>query len=228
MEQLIDFKALREKQKQLAAQIIVTDQLDKPQPEIIGGADVGFEQGGAITRGVIVVLKFPELKLLEHRIARIKTCMNYRSGLLAFREYPALLAAWEQLSRKPDLLLVDGQGIAHPNRLGLASHFGLLADVPTIGVAKSRLYGQWEKSADTRVAQPLLNNNQQIGWVWHSKKRCNPLFISPGHRVGMTSALDFVQRSTAGYRLPEPTRLADAIASRRYTSLTILYESTAC
>ncbi len=121
------------------------------------------------------------------------TSLPYIPGLLSFREYPALLAAWAQLQQRPDLILVDGQGIAHPRRLGVASHFGLLVDVPTIGVAKSRLCGDFlPLHQDVGAVQPLFDNDEQLGWVWRSKIRCNPLFISPGHRVSVGSALAWV------------------------------------
>lgn len=121
------------------------------------------------------------------------------------------------LSQKPDLMMVDGQGISHPRRLGIASHFGILVDVPTIGVAKKRLCGHYQDLSDEPGSQqPLMDKGEQLGWVWRSKKRCNPLFISPGHRVSLDSALLWVQRCMAGYRLPEPTRWADGIASSRH------------
>lgn len=213
----LDFHKLRLIQKQLAGQVILTDQLDR-QPQIIGGADVGYIRDGAqsIARGVIVLVEFPSLKLIEHQIAHILSDMPYYSGLLAFREYPVLQEAWKSLSQKPDLLLVDGQGIAHPNRLGLASHFGLLVNVPTIGVAKNRFCGNTAELGDKQNSiQPLTDKNQQIGWVLRSKKKCNPLYISPGHKMSLASSLIWVQRCIAGYRLPEPTRMADALASRR-------------
>jgi len=177
---------------------------------------VGFEQGGDITRAALIILEYPSLKLVEHRIARVATTMPYIPGFLSFREMPALLEAWQQLSQLPDLLFVDGHGISHPRRLGVAAHFGSLVDVPTIGVAKKRLCGRFaELDAEPGSRQPLLDKGEQIGWVWRSKARCNPLFISTGHRVSMDSALQWVEACTAGYRLPEPTRWADAVASGR-------------
>lgn len=153
---------------------------------------------------------------MEYKVARIATTMPYIPGFLSFREYPALLAAWEQLSQKPDLLFVDGHGISHPRRLGVASHFGLLVDVPTIGVAKKRLCGKFEPlSAEPGALAPLIDKNEQLAWVWRSKARCNPLFVATGHRVSTDTALAWVQRCMKGYRLPEPTRWADAVASGR-------------
>lgn len=212
----MDLASLRAKQLELASSVSRTDSLDVDPPRLIGGADVGFEQGGEVTRAAMVLLKYPSLELVEHRVARIATTMPYIPGFLSFREYPALLAAWEQLSKSPDLLFVDGHGISHPRRVGVASHFGLLVDVPTIGVAKKRLCGQYDGLSDEPGATaPLMDKGEQLGWVWRSKKRCNPLFISTGHRVSADSALAWVQRCMAGYRLPEPTRWADAVASGR-------------
>ncbi|MTD39320.1 deoxyribonuclease V [Erwinia sp. CPCC 100877] len=212
----MDLASLRAKQVELASSVSRADRLDVDPPRLIGGADVGFEQEGEVTRAAMVLLKYPSLELVEHRVARIATTMPYIPGFLSFREVPALLAAWEQLSQLPDLLFVDGHGISHPRRVGVASHFGLLVDVPTIGVAKKRLCGKYEGLSDEPGATALLmDKGEPLGWVWRSKKRCNPLFISTGHRVSADSALAWVQRCMAGYRLPEPTRWADAVASGR-------------
>lgn len=212
----MDLASLRAQQLELASSVIRKDRLDKDPPDLIGGADVGFEQGGEVTRAAMVLLKYPSLELVEYTVARVATTMPYIPGFLSFRETPALMAAWQQLSQKPDLLFVDGHGISHPRRLGVASHFGLLVDVPTIGVAKKRLCGKFEPlSAEPGALAPLLDKGEQLAWVWRSKARCNPLFISTGHRVGMDNALAWVQRCMNGYRLPEPTRWADAVASER-------------
>ncbi|HGT2669841.1 TPA: deoxyribonuclease V [Raoultella planticola] len=212
----MDLASLRERQQELAASVIREDRLDRDPPRLIGGADVGFEQEGEVTRAAIVLLAYPSLELVEYQVARVATTMPYIPGFLSFRETPALLAAWQQLAQKPDLLFVDGHGISHPRRLGVASHFGLLVDVPTIGVAKKRLCGQFMLPGDEPGAlAPLMDKNEQLAWVWRSKARCNPLFVSTGHRVALDSALIWVQRCIKGYRLPEPTRWADAVASRR-------------
>lgn len=213
---MIDTQALRAEQRLRASEVIRQDDFLVAPPAFIAGADVGFEQDGAVTRAAIAILRYPSLELVEYQVARVATTMPYIPGFLSFREYPALLAAWEQLQQKPDLVLVDGHGISHPRRLGVASHFGLLVNVPTIGVAKKRLCGKFSPLDEAVGAlAPLEDKGEQLGWVWRSKARCNPLFISTGHRVGADSALAWVQRCMAGYRLPEPTRWADAIASRR-------------
>lgn len=212
----MDLASLRAQQLELASSVIRDDRFNSDPPDLIGGADVGFEQGGEVTRAAMVLLKYPSLELVEYQVARIATTMPYIPGFLSFRETPALMAAWQQLSQKPDLLFVDGHGISHPRRLGVASHFGLLADVPTIGVAKKRLCGKFEPlPPEAGALAPLIDKDEQLAWVWRSKARCNPLFISTGHRVSLESALAWVQRCTQGYRLPEPTRWADAVASER-------------
>ncbi|ACR67427.1 deoxyribonuclease V [Edwardsiella ictaluri] len=210
----MDLPALRSEQRARAVQVEQVDRWETPA--FIAGADVGFEQDGLVTRAALAVLRYPELTLVEYQVARIETQMPYIPGFLSFREYPALLQAWGLLQHRPQLVMVDGHGIAHPRRLGIASHFGLLADVPTIGIAKRRLCGQSAPLDETPgSAVALMDGTEQLGWVLRSKARCHPLFISGGHRVSTDSALTWVQRCLRGYRLPEPTRWADAIASRR-------------
>lgn len=214
----INLEQLKQQQLDYACRIITQDDFDFSEPRYIGGTDVGFENGGEITRAAMVVLSYPDLALVEYKIAKIKTAFPYIPGYLSFREYPALLQAWQQIDHKPDLLLVDGQGVAHPRGIGIASHLGLLLNMPTIGVAKKRLYGQHAELAGTPLAYEKLMDKsaeQQIGWVLRSKIRCNPLFISAGHRVSQQTALKWVINCLQGYRLPEPTRFADAVASNK-------------
>ncbi|OAT31449.1 deoxyribonuclease V [Proteus myxofaciens] len=211
---MINTQQLRQEQIEKAQQIILEDQYETPT--LIAGADVGFEEGGAVTRAAIVIFRYPSFEIIEYQIARIPTTLPYIPGLLSFRECPALLEAWKNLKQKPALIFVDGQGIAHPRRLGVASHFGLLVDTPTIGVAKSRLCGI-DKTISEEVGSydTLMDKNEQIGWIYRSKKRCKPLYISPGYKVSMKGALQWVECCMKGYRLPEPTRWADGIASNR-------------
>lgn len=212
---MIDCQLMIAEQKKKASQIITKDQFSAPV-SLIAGADVGFEQNGQITRAAIAILTYPALTLVEYKIARINTVLPYIPGLLSFRELPALISAWQSLTLKPQLIMVDGHGISHPRRLGVASHFGLTVDVPTIGVAKKRLCGCALPVGDEIASkQPLLDNEKQIGWVWRSKLRCNPLYISVGHKISLSTALMWVEYCMRGYRLPEPTRWADAIASER-------------
>lgn len=205
----------RRVQQRLAAEVMLRD--DAPEaPRWLGGFDVGFEDAGAITRAAAVLLAADTLQPVATEVVRVPTSMPYVPGLLSFRELPALVAALERLPHTPDLVFVDGHGIAHPRRLGIAAHFGVVTGLPSIGVAKNVLCGRHDPlGALDGEHVPLLHRGEQIGWALRSKVRCNPLFVSPGHRVSMQGALDAVLRTLRGYRLPEPTRLADRLASRR-------------
>lgn len=211
----INLEQLKLTQQQLAEQVNLTDDFNS-SITLVGGTDVGFEDEGKTTRAAIVILTYPDFDVVEYHVARLKTEFPYIPGYLSFREYPALLSAWEQVEHKPDLLLVDGQGVAHPRQLGIASHLGLLLDMPTIGVAKKRLCGHYNPLPKVAgQVTPLTDKQQQIGWVLQSKNNCNPLFISSGHRISQASALNWVNLCLRGYRLPEPTRWADAVASNK-------------
>ncbi|MGF1497169.1 MAG: deoxyribonuclease V [Elainellaceae cyanobacterium] len=199
-------------QHQLKGEIVLTDAIGEVAH--VAGIDVGFEDDGNTTRAAVAVLSFPELKLVEQAIARQPTRFPYIPGLLSFREVPAVLDALAQLTTVPDLLLCDGQGTAHPRRFGIACHVGWLTDLPAIGVAKSRLIGNHAELAPEKGAQqPLVHQEQTIGAVLRNRDRTNPLYISPGHRISLPTALDYVQRCTTKYRLPETTRFAHRLAS---------------
>lgn len=202
-------------QSRLAGQVVLEDRLPA-EPRFLAGFDVGFGDDGRTTRAAVVRLDADTLEPVEHHIARVPTSMPYVPGLLSFRELPALLAALALLSRPPDLVFVDGQGIAHPRRLGIAAHFGVVTGLPSIGVAKKRLHGPFEAPGPERGDRsPILDGGERIGWALRSRPRCNPLIVSPGHRVSVDGALDWTLRCLRGWRLPEPTRLADRLASRR-------------
>lgn len=205
----------RRLQDRLAGDVVLRD--DVPEtPRWLAGFDVGFEDEGATTRAAAVLLAADTLQPIAAEVVRLPTSMPYVPGLLSFRELPALVAALERLPQVPDLVFVDGQGIAHPRRLGIAAHFGVVTGLPAIGVAKNVLCGHHEvPGAGAGERTPLIHRGEQIGWALRSKLRCNPLIVSPGHRVSMQGALDGVLRTLRGYRLPEPTRLADRLASRR-------------
>lgn len=201
-------------QTELAKRVSLQD--DFAEPRILAGFDVGLEEEGAITRAAVVLLDAETLKPIESHIARVNTSMPYVPGLLSFRELPALMAALAMLTRMPDLVFVDGQGIAHPRRLGIAAHFGVVTGLPSLGVAKKVLAGRHDQPEQIQGEHtPLIHRGEQVGWALRSKLRCNPLIVSPGHRVSMQASLHWVLRTLRGYRLPEPTRLADRIASRR-------------
>lgn len=199
-------------QRELRAHLILTDHLEPVRR--VAGVDVGFEAAGTVTRAAVAVLRYPELDVLETAIARRPTAFPYIPGLLSFRELPAVLAALEQLREPPDLLLCDGQGIAHPRRFGIASHLGLLVDIPAIGVAKTRLCGTHEEPPNQRGAwTPLWGQGEIIGAVLRTRPGVKPLYISPGHRVGLETAIAYVMGCCTRYRLPETTRHAHRLAS---------------
>lgn len=180
----------------------------------VAGVDVGFEDGGRVTRAAVAVLDYPSLALVESAVARLPTAFPYVPGLLSFREVPAVLAALEQLQALPDLLLCDGQGYAHPRRFGIACHLGLLLDLPSIGVGKSRLLGRYAEPDLTKGAwTPLWDKGEVIGAVLRSRAGVAPLFVSTGHRVSLAAAREWVLRCTLRYRLPETTRQAHRLAS---------------
>ena len=199
-------------QEQLAPQVITQDRLGAVRH--VAGVDVGFEEEGAITRAAIAVLSFPELQLVDQAIARRPTTFPYIPGFLSFRELPAVLEALANVNIAPDLLLCDGQGLAHPRRFGIACHLGVLADVPAIGVAKSLFVGKHTEVGDERGAwQPLLDRGDTIGAALRTRPGTRLLFISSGHRISLPTALDYVLRCTTKYRLPETTRWAHNLAS---------------
>lgn len=199
-------------QRELRAHLILEDRLSPVQR--VAGVDVGFEAGGTVTRAAVAVLGYPGLELLETTIARRPTTFPYLPGLLSFRELPAVLEALEQLPELPDLLLCDGQGIAHPRRFGLASHLGLLTDIPSIGVAKTRLCGTHEEPPNQRGAwTPLRINHEVIGAALRSRPGVKPLYISPGHCISLETSIQFVMACCTRYRLPETTRHAHRLAS---------------
>ncbi len=201
-------------QQQLHTHVITQDCLGPVN--YVAGVDVGFEDQGRVTRAAVVVLRFPALQEVEHTIARRPTTFPYVPGLLSFRELPAVLEALERLTVEPGVLLCDGQGIAHPRRLGIASHLGVLLDRPTIGVAKSRLCGHHGPVPAGRGDwTPLLDGAETIGAVLRTRSGVKPLYISVGHRISLTTAIHYVMACTRRFRLPETTRQADRLASRR-------------
>ena len=185
---------------------------DNRQVSSIGGVDISIKTETA--HAAIVVIRYPDLTPREAATADAPLVFPYIPGLLAFREGPAVLAAWDKLQNKPDMLMFDGQGIAHPRGIGIASQMGLWLERPTIGVAKSRLYGRHEEVGPKRGDQAALldKNGHMIGTVLRSREKTNPLYISPGHLIDVKHATKFVLACIAGYRLPEPTRWAHKIA----------------
>lgn len=180
-------------------------------PRTIAGIDVGVS--GEIARAAVVVLTYPDLQPVEQAIAEKPVSFPYIPGLLSFREVPAILDALQRLSTPPDLLMCDAQGRAHPRRLGLASHLGVLLDKPTIGCAKSRLLGTHDEVPDAPGAWvPLIDQDEVVGAVLRTRAGVHPLYISVGHRIDLPGAINLVMACCRGHRLPEPTRLAHLAA----------------
>jgi len=201
----------RDIQASLREKLIIRD--DSSPLQHIAGVDVGYDNQRGLAHASIVVMRFPELTPLLHIQKFTPVDFPYISGLLAFREIPAILAALEELPAMPDLLMVDGHGIAHPKRMGIAAHLGLLLDVPSIGVAKSRLTGSFTMPELEKGSYfPLMAGQERIGTVLRSKDKVKPLFISPGHRVSIETALEITLKCLTRYRLPEPTRMADKLS----------------
>ncbi len=202
-------------QQEIRERVSLRDQFPKTI-STVAGTDVGFKEKGKITRAAVVVLDAHSLLPLEETVVEIPTCFPYVPGYLSFRELPALLQAVAQLTIEPDVFLCDGQGIAHPRRVGLASHLGVLLDKATIGVAKSRLCGIYEEPGLERGdVSHLMDGEEQLGWVLRSRTNIKPILISPGHRVSLPSTLRIVSENLGRFRLPEATRLADKLASRK-------------
>lgn len=203
-------------QRELAARVVCED--DFGRIETIGGTDIScrFRDPRAPVHAAIVTLGWPDLAVREIAGASLLPPFPYVSGYLGFRESPSLVDAFAQLAHKPDLLFVDGQGIAHPRGLGIASHLGLLLDVPTIGVAKSILVGEpaGELGPQAGDCTPLVWQQRTVAMAVRTKPRCRPLYVSVGHRISLASAVDHVLRAVQGYRMPEPTRLAHDAANQ--------------
>ncbi|HEY9767087.1 MAG TPA: deoxyribonuclease V [Coleofasciculaceae cyanobacterium] len=204
-------------QAQLKHQVIASDCLAKVK--YVAGVDIGFEDNYATSKAAVVVLTYPELELVEQAIARIPTAFPYVPGYLSFREIPAILEVLPQLKITPDLILCDGQGLAHPRRLGLACHLGVLLDIPTIGVAKSLLIGQHESVPLEKGSwKPLMDKDETIGVALRSRTKVKPIYVSIGHKISLPTAIDYVMGCLTKYRLPETTRWADKLASHRKQS----------
>jgi deoxyribonuclease V len=183
---------------------------------LVAGVDVGIPRGAKIARAAVAVLTFPGLEPLEDALAELPVVFPYVPGLLSFREVPVIIKALEKLEHRPDLFLCDAHGLAHPRRFGLACHLGLLTDTPSIGVAKSRLIGTHaEVPAERGQWCPLEDKGEVIGAVLRSRARVKPIYVSIGHLVNLDTAIDLVLQATPRYRLPETTRRADRLASRR-------------
>ena len=182
-------------------------------PRWVGGADASYDRAEKRIHGAIAVFTFPDLTLVEEVALEGPCPFPYIPGLLSFREAPIIVEIWKKLTQRPEVLLVDGQGIAHPRGLGIAAHLGILLDVPTIGVAKSKLVGEGEEPGkEAGAASPLFWQGQMVGWILRTRTGIQPVYVSPGHRVSLTDSREIALDCVRKFRLPEPLRQADRLS----------------
>ncbi len=200
-------------QRELAGRIILEDHVG--EVHLVAGVDMAINEGNGMARAAVVLLTYPEMEIVERHIYEEAIRMPYMPGLLSFREAPSVLGAFKKLSRRPDLVMVDGQGIAHPRRMGIGAHLGLWLEIPTIGCAKSILLGHYDKAALGEEAGswvPLVDKKEVIGAMVRTRTRVNPMIISAGHLISLETSIHYVLTCSKGYRLPEPTRQADKLS----------------
>lgn len=198
-------------QRRLAAQVSRSNEVGVPR--FIAGVDISVDKGQGVATGAVVVLKYPELGVLETKVVNDKLNFPYIPGLLSFREAPLILATCQKLTVAPDLILVDGQGIAHPRRMGLASHIGLWLNSPTIGCAKSLLCGTHQvPGTEPGSYAEVVDHGEIIGAALRTKLGTKPIYVSIGHKIDLPTAIHWVMECCRGYRIPEPTRLAHLAA----------------
>lgn len=186
----------------------------KTEIKTVAGADISFNKFSTTIYAGVVVLALPSLEVLEEVGIVSETRFPYVPGLLSFRESPAVLEAWQRLKIEPDAVLFDGQGIAHPRRVGIASHVGMMINRPTVGCAKSVLVGKYEEPPPERGSwTPLIDKGETIGAALRTKTRVSPIFVSPGHLIDLEGAIELTLRSDGGYRQPEPTRRAHLLVN---------------
>ncbi len=198
-------------QNRLKGQVIARDEFDPKSIRMVGGVDIGFRKD--VAKAAIVILEFPSMEIVDYLVEEKQISFPYIPGLLSFRETPPLMAAFEKLKTEPDVIIVDGQGIAHPRRFGIASHLGLILDKPTVGCAKSRLYGRHkEPGKKAGSIEYLYDRDEIIGAAVRTKDNVSHVYVSVGHKVSLETAIKLVLECCRGYRLPEPTRQAHLIA----------------
>ncbi len=181
----------------------------KSKINYIAGADISFDKGSNVVYAGIVVLKFQELEEIEHSLVITEVNFPYIPGLLSFRESPALIKAWEKIEVVPDVVVIDGQGIAHPRRFGIASHFGVLIDRPTIGCAKSLLVGRYDEPSEKAGSYSYLYDSGEIvGVALRTRDNVQPVFVSVGHKITLEESIEIILQTVKGFRIPEPTRRA--------------------
>jgi deoxyribonuclease V len=211
----VSFAEARRIQERLRRRVVARDP-DPPRPvRRVAGVDVSYDRGSPVLFAAVVVLDAGSLEVVETAGVRARATVPYVPGYLSFREVPPLLEAFARLRRRPDLLVCDGQGRAHPRRFGLACHLGVVLDLPSVGCAKSRLVGEHDEPGPRRGSfAPLRDGGEIIGSVLRTRDRVKPVFVSVGHRVSLATARRRVLALTPRYRLSEPVRAAHAEVNR--------------
>jgi len=211
----VDFREAVRIQEGLRRDLIVRDDGFPENIGTIAGADISYARGSPLFYAAVVVFKYPSLEVQEVATHSETVTFPYIPGLLSFREGPALLGAFEKLSAVPDVVLFDGQGIAHPRGLGLASHLGLLLGLPSVGCGKTRLIGEYEEPGEEKGAvSPLFHEGRTIGAVVRTRRGVKPVFVSPGHGMGFDRAVEIVLACCRSFRIPEPVRYAHGLVNR--------------
>ncbi|TYP95481.1 Endonuclease V [Fodinibius salinus] len=209
----IDPTKAKKLQQELRQQISLEPLADEPQ--FVAGADISFNQGSNLMHAGIIILGLPDLNIVARSTVSDKTSFPYIPGLLAFRELPILLKAWDQLEQKPDVLILDGHGIAHPRRMGIATHLGIEIEHPTIGCAKNILTGSHDELSSQKGERvPLIDGSETVGMALRSRTNVNPVYVSPGHRLSSDDAYSVVMKCLTKYKLPRTTRLAHKWANK--------------
>ena len=181
----------------------------------IAGADISFNKGSNTFYAAIVVLRLPDMRLISYSLSRGSSDFPYIPGFLGFREIPSLLKAWEMITEKPDLLVLDGQGILHPRRMGIAAHFGVLTHQLTIGCAKNSLFGKYAEPGILKYSEsPVYAHGGIAGYALRTKDHALPVFVSPGYGMDASQAVSVIRKCIGKYRIPEPTRIAHDMVNR--------------
>ena len=182
---------------------------------LVAGADVSYSKGSDVFFASVVVFEMPGMSIVEESAAKGRVDFPYIPGLLSFREAPVLIKAFEEVKNTPDVIIFDGQGIAHPRGIGLASHMGLMLDCPSIGCAKKILVGKHDPVGnEVGDHESIVYKDDTVGAVLRTKQNVKPIFVSPGHRMDIPSAVEIVMKTCRGYKLPEPTRQAHLSVNR--------------
>lgn len=210
----LTFKDAFQIQLQLKAQLKFKD-IDIASVKTIAGADISFNKNSNLMYAAIVILDFKTMSLQSYALTTSTSDFPYKPGYLGFREVPTLIEAWNMLPHPPDVLVLDGQGILHPRRMGIASHFGVLTGQQTIGCAKSALFGSYEEPGSTKFSfSEIFENDAHIGYALRTKDKTKPVFISPGYGLSLANSLHIMNKCIGNYRIPAPTRFAHEVVNQ--------------